>query len=418
MQENETSSVLKNGYKSQQIDKLTNMSENKVKVAACACNDYQPNNVQTAVDEVLANLGGIEKFVAPNSKVFVKVNLVRDMPPEKCGTTHPEVVIALVNQISKLTQNIVIGDSSGGLYTKAAMNAVYSKCKMTDVSVRTCAKLNDDFDFAVADINGESVKKCEITNSFLNADVVINVTKLKTHSFAGYTGAVKNLYGLIPGLVKVEMHSRYPDLGDFCNLLCDIERFASNKITLHVIDAVVGMEGDGPTNGKPKFLGQILASANPYALDVAAVNLFAEPFEMPLLQVAKKRGLISDDLSAIDFDFEQWKVQRSKDFEVVAVNSADTFLNMPEWVKKLAKKYLTKKVVPDAKTCRGCGKCATHCPAKAITVSDKKAHIAQKKCIRCYCCQELCPFDAIRFRKSLLYRFVHAFSHTKKGKNK
>lgn len=389
----------------------------KIKVSACACADYAAEHVQAAVDKLLADLGGIDKYVTPNAKVFVKVNLVRDMSPDKCGTTHPEVVIALVNRILEITPNVVVGDSSGGLYTKAAMTAVYNKCKMTDVAARTSARLNDDFDFATADINGSVVSKCEITNSFLDADVVINVTKLKTHSFAGYTGAVKNLYGLIPGLVKVEMHSRFPDLGDFCNLLCDIEQFSSKKITLHVIDAVMGMDGEGPTNGKPKYMGQLLASANPYALDVVAVKLFAEPFDMPLLQVARKRGLISDDLSDIDFDFDRWNDSYIADFDISPVTSADTFLNMPKWVKRLAKKYLTKKVVVDSSVCRGCGKCALHCPAKAITVEDGKASVAQSQCIRCYCCQELCPFNAVRFRKSLLYRFVHTFSHTKNKKS-
>lgn len=389
----------------------------KIKVAAAAATDYSAEVVQQGVDKLLADLGGLSNLVPSGAKVFVKVNLVRDMPPEKCGTTHPQVVVALVNRLSEITQNIIVGDSSGGLYTKAAMGQVYAKCKMTDVAEQTCAKLNDDFDFAVADINGQVVKTCEITNSFLDADVVINVTKLKTHSFAGYTGAVKNLYGLIPGLVKVEMHSRYPDLGDFCQLLCDLEQFASKKIVLHVIDAIVGMDGDGPTNGKPKPMGQLLASTNPYALDVVAVSVFADPFEMPLLQVAEKRGLVSRDLAQIDFDFEAWKAACIADFDIAPVTSADTFLNMPKWVKKLAKKYLTKKVHFDKKICRGCGKCARHCPAKAITIKDGKAHVEQKKCIRCYCCQELCPFDAVKFRKSLLYRFVHAFSHTE-NKNK
>lgn len=382
-------------------------------VAACSCTDYSEQNVNFAIDSVLTQLGGIANFVPQGANVFVKVNLVRDMPPEKCGTTHPQIVTAIVNKLQGIASSVVVGDSSGGLYTRGAMNAVYSKCKMTDVERDTFATLNQDFDFTTQDINGKVVQKCEIINAFVNADVVINVTKLKTHSFAGYTGAVKNLYGLIPGLVKVEMHSRYPDLGDFCNLLCDLEQYASNKIVLHVIDAVIGMEGDGPTNGKPKYIGQVLASANPYCLDVVAVKLFAEPFDMPLLQVAERRGLVSSDLSQIDFDFATWQSNFVADFDIPAVTGADTFLNMPPWVKRLAKKYLTKSVKMDAKICRGCGKCAMHCPAKAITVTNGKAHADQSKCIRCYCCQELCPFDAVKFRKSLLYRVVHAFSHTK-----
>lgn len=384
------------------------------KVAMSACADYQPQNVQTAVDDILNQLGGLQNFVKPDQKVFVKVNLVREMSPDKHGTTHPEVVIALVNQLAKITPNVVVGDSCGGLYTKGVMHTVYSKCKMTDVSARTIATLNDDFDFQTVNLSGKVMQNCEIINAFLSADVVINLTKLKTHSFAGYTGAVKNLYGLIPGLIKVELHSRFPDLGDFCNLLCDIEQFASSKIVLHMIDGVIGMEGDGPTNGKSKYIGQILAGANPYDLDVVAVSLFGKPFDMPLLQVALERGLVSDDLSAIDFDFSTLADKFVDNFDVPEVTSANTFLNMPPWVKKLAKKYLTKKVKIDKDKCRGCGKCVTHCPAQALKVVDKKANLAQSKCIRCYCCQELCPFDAVRLKKTFMYRVIHAFSHTKK----
>ena len=128
----------------------------KIKVATSAATSYEPQTVQSAVDDILSQLGGMEKYVPKDAKVFVKVNLVRDMPPEKCGTTHPQVVIALVNRLSAITQNIVVGDSSGGLYTKAAMGSVYAKCKMTAVAEQTCATLNDDFDFAVAEIGGNN----------------------------------------------------------------------------------------------------------------------------------------------------------------------------------------------------------------------------------------------------------------------
>ena len=384
------------------------------KVAMSACADYQPQNVQTAVSDVLAQLGGLQNFVKPDQKVFIKVNLVREMSPDKHGTTHPEAVIALVNELSKITQNIIVGDSCGGMYTKGVMNVVYNKCKMTEIANRTCAKLNDDFDFQTVELNGKSLQKCEIINAFTSADVVINFTKLKTHSFAGYTGAVKNLYGLIPGLLKVELHSRFPDLGDFCNLLCDIEQYAKSKIVLHMIDGVIGMEGAGPTNGKPKFIGQILASPNPYELDVVAVSLFGKPFDMPLLQVARERGLVSNDLDTIDFDFATLADKFVDNFDIPEVTSANTFLNMPKWVKKLAKKYLTKKVKIDKNRCRGCGKCVTHCPAEALQVVDKKAKLTQSKCIRCYCCQELCPFDAVQLKKTFMYRVLHTFSHTKK----
>lgn len=390
--------------------------EQKIKVANSACNDYQPENVQHALDDVLTQLGGLEQFVPANAKVFVKVNLVREMSPEKCGTTHPEVVVALCKQLEKLTPCITIGDSCAGLYTKGVLNSVYNKCKLTEVEARTSAKLNKNFDTQTVDYHGEVLSNCDIISSFFDADVVINVAKLKTHSFAGYTGAVKNLFGLIPGLVKVEMHSRFPDLGDFCNLLCDIEQYARPKTVLHVIDGVIGMEGEGPTNGKPKFIGQIIASSDPYALDVVAVSLFANPMDMPLLQVAVRRGLIDKNYcDNIDFDFASWKSHYITDFDVSPAQSTDSFLNLPTWVKKLAVKYLTKRVSMDS-SCRACGKCATHCPAKAITIKKGRAKVKQKNCIRCYCCQELCPFNAVRFKKPLLYRLSHRLSGESKKK--
>ena len=177
--------------------------QQKIKVATSACNDYKPKNVQHAVYDVLSQLGGLAKYVPANAKVFVKVNLVREMSPDQCGTTHPEVVVALCKQLEKITPNIIVGDSCAGLYTKVVLNSVYNKCKLTEVEERTNAKLNQNFDTEIVDYHGEMLATCDIVSSFMDADVVINVAKLKTHSFAGYTGAVKNLFGLIPGLVKV-----------------------------------------------------------------------------------------------------------------------------------------------------------------------------------------------------------------------
>ena len=389
--------------------------DQQIKVATSACKDYQADNIAQAIDDVLEQLGGLTQFVPANAKVFVKVNLVRDMSPDKCGTTHPEVVVALCKQLEKITPNVTVGDSCAGLYTKGVLNTVYNKCKLTEVEERTSAKLNRNFDTQTVDYHGEVLSNCDIIGAFLDADVVINVAKLKTHSFAGYTGAVKNLFGLIPGLVKVEMHSRFPDLGDFCSLLCDIEQYARPKTVLHIIDGVIGMEGEGPTNGKPKFIGQILASSDPYALDAVAVSLFANPFDMPLMQVAVRRGLLSKDLANISFDFDSWKTNYITEFDVSPAQSTDSFLNLPTWVKKLAVKYLTQRVSMDD-NCRACGKCATHCPAKAITFKKGKARVKQKKCIRCYCCQERCPFNAVRFKRPLFYRFARRLSG--QGKNK
>lgn len=377
-----------------------------VSVFAQKCPDYDEKNVQTAIDSLLAQMGGIASLVPKDAKVFVKVNLVREMSPEKCGTTHPEVAVALCKKLLTVTPFVTVGDSCAGLYNKGTLFSVYSKCGMTAVEERTSAKLNWDFATGVSQVNGAVLSSCEFTGAFLDADVVVNVTKLKTHSFTGYTGAVKNLFGLIPGMVKVEMHSRFPNLPNFCDLLVDICEFARPKIVLNVIDAVWGMEGDGPTNGKPKFIGQLLASTNPYALDAVAVSLFGNPLNMPVLQRAVERGYLKKDLSDVQFDFDSWRECRIADFDAPPVARVDFFGNQSRLVKRFAQRYLVKRVHPD-KTCRGCGKCARHCPANAIKIVKGRASVNQRKCIHCYCCQELCPFDAVRFRTSLIYKLVH-----------
>ena len=381
----------------------------KIKVATTPCADYQPNNVENAVESVLAQLGGIDKFVSKDAKVFVKLNLVRDMPPDKCGTTHPEVVVALCKQLEKVTANVTVGDSCAGMYTKSVLNGVYFKCGLNQVEERTSARLNQNFDSRVVSIGGVALSECDVISAFLDADVVINVCKLKTHSFAGYSGAVKNLYGLIPGLVKVEMHSRFPQLHDFASLLCDLEQFAGPKIVLHVMDAVWGMDGEGPTNGKPKFIGHVLASANPYALDTVAVSLFSDdPQSMPVLKTAADRGLFGCKREDVDFDFEAFKSNFIADFDFVTSENVNFFQDMSPLIKRLTK-YMTKKVYMDS-SCRACGKCVQHCPAKAIGIVQKRAKVTQKKCIHCYCCQELCPFNAVRFKKPLLYKLARRLS--------
>lgn len=389
------------------------MSDNlntKIKVSAVSAKTYDQTEIDNAVVEMLNQLGGIEKFVPQNGLVLLKANLVRDMSPEMAGTTHPTVLIALANEIAKKTKaTVVVGDSSGGAYTTGAMNAVYRKCQMTAVEQNCKATLNQNFEFQSVNLNGKVLHNTDIIDIFFKADVVINVTKLKSHGFTGYTGAVKNLFGLIAGFVKVEMHSRFPELNDFLDLLIDIEQFAKDKVVLHVIDAVVAMEGNGPTNGQPKFVGKIMASQNPYLLDFVATSLICDPLKTPLLEKAVERDLL--DLEQLDFDLESWKEEYIEDFDVIEVLTSNSFLKLPKWLQRLLKENINKKV-KILKHCKACGKCKTHCPRDAITIA-KRAKVDQSKCIRCFCCQELCPFDAVKLKKPIVYRVVQRFSHSK-----
>lgn len=394
------------------------MTTNKTKVSAVSVDSYDQQQIDGAVAELLDQLGGIEQYAPQGAKVLLKANLVRDMHPDQAGTTHPAVLCALANIIAtRCGATVVVGDSSGGLYTKEYMGLVYRKTHMNYVADNSPAFINGNFGATNTNIGGKVLHSTIIIDAFVEADVVINVGKLKMHSFAGYTGAVKNLFGLVAGLVKVELHSRFCDLDTFVDCLIDIEQYASPKIALHILDAVVGMEGTGPTNGTPRHIGKLIASSNPYLCDYVANCLYCDPWSQPVLVKAVERGVLDRQLSNLDFDLVKWHSNFMLDFATVTVVGGGVFLKVPKWIRKPIRNQLTQKAVIKTKTCRGCTKCATHCPQNAITITNNIAHIDQSKCIRCYCCQELCPFDAVLLKKPPLYRIFRALSHSR-GANK
>lgn len=384
---------------------------NEASILAIRADNYEKSTVEPVIAEICDRLKLSDK-IKKGMRVFVKVNLVRELPPENAATTHPSIVSALCSELKSLGAIVIVGDSCGGLYTQKHMNAVYKTTGMTMACEESEASLNDDFTSeTVFCQDAEVLKSMQITSSFLNADVVINVAKLKTHGLTGYSGAVKNLFGLIPGLVKVEMHSKFNTLESFCNCLIDIERFASKKIALNIIDGIVGMEGEGPTNGNPVKLGVVIASENAYLADVAAMSIFMDAENGPVMRCAEKRGIINISSEGFKKAVEIGSVYKKKDFKKVdIIMNPSFFVDMPAFLKVLFKNSLSRKVKIIKERCIGCGKCKVHCPGKAIEIIDRKAHIEQKKCIRCYCCQELCPQNAVAFRKALLYGVVYRLS--------
>lgn len=372
------------------------------------CNNYDSSSARKAVDELFNNLGGVKNIIGDGKKVFIKANLVRQMTPDKAATTHPAVIAAVARKIIEETgAEVIVGDSPGGLYTQSHMATVYKVCGMADACAESGAKLNDDFGYTSVAVNGAVVKRMDCIDAFLKADVVINICKFKTHSLTGFSGCVKNLFGLIPGLMKVEMHTRFSDLNPFCDALIDIERFASDKIALHIIDGVVGMHKNGPTAGDPIHIGKLIASKNAYFADIAAQRMFCDDVaKMPVIMKAAERGVLQKEPSEVTCDAPTEKIPG---FVSVSVGSM-TLYRYPKFIRKFIKNISSRKVKIKKDTCRGCGKCAVHCPNKAITIVDKKAKIKQSQCIRCYCCQELCPFLAVKLKSPPGYRIFKAFS--------
>ena len=374
-----------------------------------ACSDYDIEAIEAALGSCLERLGGIGAFVKPGQKVILKPNLLSSYAPEKAVTTHPSIVEATARLIQEAGANVIIADSPAAVipFREVAMRRIYKTTGMMDAAEKAGAKLNWDFSYKEVPFpDGKLIKRFEIISSVLDADVIISLPKLKTHVLTAYTGAVKNLFGVIPGFFKPGYHVKLHILEQFSQMLLDL--LCLLKPTLTIMDGIVGLEGDGPgAGGSPKEIGVLLASSNLLAADYVAGQIMGfKPEEIPLLRTAMKQSIIDDgNIKTSGPPIEELKLE---DFKLPKLTQDRAALLNLTPVKRLIYPYarsgLTLKPSPMKKLCTGCKICAESCAQKAITIVDKKAVIDDEKCIRCYCCHELCPEAAIELKQSLLAR--------------
>lgn len=389
------------------------------KVFIYSCNDYEEQKVKEIVNKIFDNIGGVSSIIKPKQKVVLKVNLVCGATPDKCCTTHPSIVKAVAEKVVEAGAECIIADSPGGLYNANHLKGVYEKSGMQQIAENVSGvKLNNDFgESHISKDDNAFLKDFEIIKVLNDADVIINLAKFKTHTFMGYSGAVKNMFGAIPGLVKVEMHGRFVAQDSFSQMLIDINQALEDKMKLSILDSVMCMEGEGPTGGTPKQFGYIFASPSAYALDFAQVlamgkEVYAESADenvvFPLIKAIKDRNKVDEiEICGDVSDVPKLDMVIPKCEMYGALKK-----HIPVWLQPLFHKLMTRRPIMKKRKCAGCGKCAMHCPAKAITMQkDKKgkryASVDYTKCIRCFCCQELCPFHVVKIKSGILYKFVH-----------
>ena len=376
------------------------------KVYWTSCSKYDEQLIENSYQELLIN-NNLLDFVTPGLKVGIKLNLVSHMHPDKAATTHPLLVKRLCEILISKGAIVTIGDSPGGLFTEGVLKTVYKETGMT-VCLETGAILNFNVGTKVVKTDGKVVKNLDSSNWLDEQDVLINYSKLKSHGMMALSASVKNMFGTVPGILKPEYHYRYPNHEDFANMLIDINEHY--KCKLNIIDAVVGMDGNGPTQGNPKLIGAILASTNPYALDVVAANIIKLPIDNVFtITESIKRGLTTD--------FEG--VILNKPIDEIIVEDFNNILpgkNM-EFTEKfkgpfgkiitpLISKILTVKPKVKKKECIGCKKCSNICPVQAIEMINKVPKINRDKCIRCFCCQEFCPVGAMKVHKNKIVKLL------------
>ncbi|MCC8169589.1 MAG: DUF362 domain-containing protein [Oscillospiraceae bacterium] len=378
------------------------------RVAIVKCERY--SEVKKAVDGALSMLGGIEKFIKPNDKVVIKPNLVSKKNPDEAVTTHPDFLRAVVEAAEEAGGIVTIAESSGGPYSRAVLKNLYEVCGIAKAVEGTNAKLNFDVGFTeVTYPEGRTVKSIPLINPILEADVIISLPKLKTHAMTSYTGAVKNLFGTIPGTYKAELHFRLNERKAFCSMLVDLCECV--KPTLSIMDGVWGMEGNGPTAGQNRHIGLVLASANAHALDLAACRIIDyAPHEVDTVREAIERGLTVDSADRLDILGEDLNSLVIKDF--VKPESHFNLLrliSLPATLNARLTNALASRPKIKYDECVGCGECSRCCPPKAIDMSSGKPKIDEGKCIKCFCCQELCPRKAVKIHRPMLNRFMLKF---------
>lgn len=373
-------------------------------VSISRCSNYDSSVVSSALDAVLAPLGGMAAFVSPEQRVLLKVNLLSRATPERAVTTHPELVRAVIRAARVAGGEVSVGDSPGGLNTAGGVRKIWEDSGIGAVCAEEGVPLLL-FDDACTRVNGAGSLYGSFTlgSAVVETDVLISLPKFKTHGFMMFTGAVKNLFGCIPGLEKAQYHLKVPDRDDFGSMLVDL--MLACRPTLAIMDAVAGMEGQGPAGGTPRHIGALLASADCVALDVIASSMAGlSPMEVYSNKAAAKRGIGPNSVEQVEAVGEDWRALSPDSF---ALPARDPFALMPQWLGRHARHWTTARpFLERASNCTRCKKCEESCPVGAVVVGSTGPVFDHGTCIRCYCCQELCPPQAIGLKVPRIARLV------------
>jgi uncharacterized protein (DUF362 family)/Pyruvate/2-oxoacid:ferredoxin oxidoreductase delta subunit len=361
--------------------------------------DYDPERVREALLAVLAPFGGMAAFVRPGQRVLIKPNLLAGKEPAKAVTTHPEIVRQVILLAQGAGGSVSVGDSPG----VGKPETVARKCGILQVVTETGARFAPFIESVPVGGRDGTFHHLEVAREVLDAEVIINLPKLKTHQMMGFTGAVKNLFGVVVGMRKARLHLQAgADPAVFALMLLELaERFPP---ALSIMDGVVGMEGNGPGSGDPVQVGALLASPHPLALDTVATALVGlSPRQVWPQRVARETGRPGSRLAEVTVIGPPLASLRPPRFRPAP--SSDIGFGLPGPAKRLLHDSLTARPVITPQ-CQRCGDCVRHCPPLAMSLDQRGVRIDYQKCIRCFCCQELCPHDAVMTRQGALLRIA------------
>jgi uncharacterized protein (DUF362 family)/NAD-dependent dihydropyrimidine dehydrogenase PreA subunit len=378
----------------------------KTIVALVRCGAYDQDAVFDAVDKGLALIGGVGQFAKKGEKILLKPNILAGDNPDKCIGPHPVVFKAIAKVFKNIGVKLSYGDSPGfgnprGNARKAGFQEIADEMGISFA----------DFDNAVTLPNpdGKLVNKFEIAQGVADCDGLVSISKLKTHALTRITGAIKNQFGCIPGPRKAEFHSVLPNALQFSKMLVDLNLLL--KPRLYIMDGIMAMEGNGPRNGNPRSMNVLLFSTDPVALDSVVCKLIGlNPKLVDTLVAGEEFGLgTTQNIDIIGDSVEDFI---NLDFDVNR-SSASTTTGTSFLSSDFMRRFSAPRPTIKSDACTQCGTCVKVCPAepKALLWVDnnhKESPVYDyAKCIRCYCCQEMCPENAIYVKVPLLGKLIH-----------
>ena len=359
-------------------------------VSIIKCQSYDEEEVLKSLRRAIELIGGIKTFVKKGDHVLLKPNLLYGKPPEKAVTTHPSIVRGMIQIVREAGGIPSIGDSpSIGSLIKAAEKAGIKRV----ADEMDCPLKEFDKPILPPKRGMKFFKQLEIDQKVLEADVVINLPKWKTHGMMLLTLGVKNLFGCIPGPKKALWHLKAgEDRKLFAQILIDLYQIIQPSLT--ILDGILGMDGNGPGSGHPIQLGLILASSDPLSLDQIVCDLLRIPRRSLMTnQVAFEEGIGRDGIEVVGERLEEIRIPRFR-----LPPPSQPAWDLPRFLQKALKNALTSKPVVEEEVCSVCNRCVEICPPKALDRKERGLVFDYGKCIRCFCCQEICPEGAIKIQ--------------------
>ena len=321
-------------------------------------------------------------------KVCIKPNVLRAASPEEGITTHPAVLEAVVRAVeARQPASIVVGDN-GGMMAYGANESCFARCGLTEAS-RGHYK-NIGWEAVEMPFDQAYGGKVRISKDIAEADVFISLPKFKTHGLTCLSGAIKNSYGLLLGAQKAQFHKLSGNPAGFHDMLPMV--YALRVPDLIIMDAVLGMQGNGPASTDLRYIGRILAADNGVALDAVVARMMGvDPARLGFLRKAKAMGFGDYDEEAITLDgafrpIDDFKTPPLDDKEIVAHRVGLT---------NLVAERLARRPQADPDKCTACGICVEQCPVHALAFQGAIPVVDAAVCIACYCCQEMCPEKAM-----------------------